>query len=1506
MGDPILDEIMRRAQEQGGLNAPAPATGSRFAAAPPVNDGRMVATAQAPDPAPEKGKLSRFADAFRGAVPEPVRDVVGGALHAATSGEALVNRVGSAFGDGELGTEARHQIERVPVVGKPLAMAADIALAPTTWLTAGFGPEIEAALKGAGAGGKLAAMLMSPISHSPSVVTRAASEVIAGTAAMGAGEMATAAGAPAPVAALSSIVGGVVAVGAIGSVQGAAKTFSRDAAKAAGNNLGATDTRTFIRDLLPADKVLGEIKAPNDFEATAVGRGVNAMVNPSKNLEGDVAKAVNVYDKQVERGNLLSEVATQAALDSHNTGAGTAFGRGGSILDIGADGKITNVVPQRAGLSTAWGDVIEQRNAPALYGMNPQQTAMVKDIHQFVDELNDFRRANGLKVFKNPDAEIAHVSRVVKGIREIEVTGRTNQFLERVHESMAQGQAAGIEYSDNPREVLNLMAQATYREAAGAQLDELITPHVVAAKSVLQQMHPDVVKAKYDAIKGLTAARRIVRQQRSLAIGTRETLDAATLRATRRLGTARQRLGGIMGELKGADSVAAKMPNADAHFTELYQKYQAADDAAQGLRDVLSDGRSDQAAYDGAHRELVTATSQLSKVLGEIQQGGTERTTTYAAAPTERSATSLPRPENTYTPATEAELTTLTAGKDKLRRLDVAQKRVANAEQLAKDTKPDTGAARAAERDLVVARARLARVQGVMAAESSVTASATSMPLSQGRRLRAAQRAVDDMNQTLETLGDYRKTIPNVRSVSGPAITPAAATVLDDAQRANAVASARYARTLESTKASTVLPGYIFGNVTQDIKVGTWKGKFLPADADYKKLAERMNTLTGRPLPTSIDPFSKGVQDFASTVRLMSATGDAAAPFVNGLPLFGQNPLLWAKATAMQYKGMLDPSAVGRYAKANLEAVQEMAKFGVPIGDVEQYLAASQGGGIARPIHAFAQSGAGKQTLGRLESGYDGFVTVARTEMWKALRPVWDDSLDSLATYVRDATGALSSRSLGVGQKQRALESVWLGFSPRLMRSTMALIITAANPDSAAGQQAARSLLGLAAAGTAMAVATNVGIAHLNGEDPDAAWKRIADTLNPTTGKFLSVDVGGQRIGVGGQVRAITQFVAKATVNPSGFATANAFENPLINFYMGRGSVGVNVAGSLIEGATGEKVNVLPYESIDNLPDAALHLGSSLMPFVIQSQTQAKDLSKIDRAVAAATSFGGLNANEKSPADRITELATKQYGKPYAELTGVEQQAMERDHADLFVLRDQRRADMGGKEARDQQTHLKQIDAHRIDGERALVDAASRHLISDAQFRAEMKALQRDAAVLKRDERGAFDSQTADTNKQALTAWYSTFDQAKVPGTDLVDWDQQAVLEDHLLKQMTPEQKNYVDQRRVTKHAPEAEAYFKNEEIVKASGYYDAANKAFEQVRGQVPPEIKSYSDLVLAVNAAQDSGSIGEARLLKNVKNRVDSFASRARLLLRRQDPVLDNAMAANGRVSQPLAQNR
>lgn len=1419
----------------------------------PAEGGRLLSTAKAKQNEPNA--ISRFgagaADLFRSIVPQGVRDVAGRGLRVATSAERTLNLGGSEG----LGTDIGKQIERVPVAGGLLRSAFDIGFAPSTLLTAGKGGAIAAALRGGGAAGKIGAALVSPATNAPTFAGRLFSEVVMGTAASAAAEKVIEDTDSPLLAAAAGLAAGAVAGAGLNAFRGASRTFGRDAAR---HIPGPTDSRTFVRDLLPASEVAKgiDLAAPDSAWRSGLGRRTASLVNPGSVREGEIGVADLVELRQQDNGRMLAEAALMGAIDSHGDGIRVVAGPRGTVFNVDdVSGKILNI-PGSHDLI----DFLEQRRVVQLRGLRPEQQAFVKDLHQLLDERRAFRVANGLPVSKNPDEDIVHISRIVRGIRDVDDVGRTNEFIARVHETRAEGIAAGVRYENDLRATVGLMLQADYRQAAAKQLDQLLAPHVVTPSAVLAKTKPAVVQELRAAVKDLAGERRNVRLERRAAV------KAATLSSQPDLPPQ----GPVMRKPDGTP-----WTQADADRFAVSSTYVENNVAINGaLR------RGDLSKWGSTVDSIDRLTAQpLPEDIRTVYRG--------VSLTAEDAAGLVPGVE-----IPQPIFLSTSRSPDTARYFAQSYRNGYYTHPVVMELSVPRGATGVHMPDL--GRGGVARTEGEVL-------------LPRGGSIRIA--AVEDGGRRV--VGEYMPpksaASPRIRAENGPALTPQSQADLAAAQSRYAAAKTKYARAMDEVRASRVLPGYVFGNQARDVQVGVWKGKFLPTDADYLKLAERMDTLTGRPLPIKVSGAANLARQTGDLIRLASASGDAAAPFIHGLPLFGQSPKVWAKAAMAQYRGLIDPGRTGRYVRQNLETVQEMAQLGIPVGDIEQYISAAGGSGrIERVVQAGARTRVGRQTLGRLEAGYDNFLTVARVEAYKSLKPVWDGTPADLATYIRDLTGALSTKALGVSPGQRAFESIWLAFSPRLFRSTLALVAHAANPNDPVGRQAARSLLGLMGAAAVMAVGTNLAISGAKGETEEQAWKRVQETMDPTTGKFMSVDIGGQRLGVGGQIRAVTQFVAKALAHPSGFATADAFDNPLINFYMGRGSVGVNVAGSIIEGATGERVNVLPYESIDGLPDAALHLGSSLMPFVIQNQFEAHDISKIDRLVLGTTSLLGLNTSQKSPSDRINEEAQARYQKPYAELTGVEQQAIEADRADLFALRDKRREEFGDRETQQRYATLRAVDADRLASENATVDAYKRGQITGSQLRDELKSLQRDAAVQKRRVLGPIDNETSDANKQALTAWYDTFDQAKYPGTELLDWDKHAVLEAATLGAMTADQRRYVNERRVTKHDPSAQWFFDNEKTISNAGYYQKADIAFEKMRQMLPETIQSYSALVAAQGAATQAGDVRTTNFLKMVKNRVDALADRDRVALRRQNSDLDHALLENGRVSVLQPNNR
>ncbi len=389
----------------------------------------------------------------------------------------------------------------------------------------------------------------------------------------------------------------------------------------------------------------------------------------------------------------------------------------------------------------------------------------------------------------------------------------------------------------------------------------------------------------------------------------------------------------------------------------------------------------------------------------------------------------------------------------------------------------------------------------------------------------------------------------------------AAETRLDAVMKQYNAAKNRYSRALESARQREVAPGSLFGMAEENIPIAQWRNRFFPRE-QAEALREGVTKFAQRPEQS---PFVSGVMKLGNTIRFLAAVGDFAEPFIQGLPTLFFRPRVWGTSTLRHYQAFFDPTVQARIMKAKKPAFQEMARHGTPIGDPEFFAALEKGQGFSpgkllelapkgEEVRRLFQQG-GRQTFGRFQASYNTGLASGRALLTEALTDVIPDVAERQA-FIRNLTGGLDSRALGVGPTQRALEGFYLAFSPRLLRSTVALVgDLRLGVRSARGRAAWEALSKLAAGTTALYVTTGLAL----GKD----WDEIKTGLNPLNGKkFLSHEINGDWIGVGGQIRAITQLLAHSVANadnPEAFATLDPFENPILAFYSSRGAPALNI-----------------------------------------------------------------------------------------------------------------------------------------------------------------------------------------------------------------------------------------------------------------------------------------------------------------------------------------------------------
>ena len=289
----------------------------------------------------------------------------------------------------------------------------------------------------------------------------------------------------------------------------------------------------------------------------------------------------------------------------------------------------------------------------------------------------------------------------------------------------------------------------------------------------------------------------------------------------------------------------------------------------------------------------------------------------------------------------------------------------------------------------------------------------------------------------------------------------------------------------------------------------------------------------------------------SSVGRMVKATTDFSAPFIQGLPLLAQDPIKWMKTTVAHYQAFLSPNVVNKFYMENWDELMEMVSYGGHVGGTEFY--ASLGG-----IQTLAGRLPGKigemsekaitQTFGRFGASFGYFGDMARLEIWRGLRENalrQGDDLADLGRLVNRMTGISSAKGIGIGATQRQLENGWFAFAPNYLRA--GLSYSADVFKGGMTGRVARTNLGRLMAGGA---AFYVGISLALGQEPN---------LDPRSGKFGTIKIGNRHIGVGGITYGLARLAGNIAVSakdkPIDLVNLTTLDSPFTKFWYNRSSV---------------------------------------------------------------------------------------------------------------------------------------------------------------------------------------------------------------------------------------------------------------------------------------------------------------------------------------------------------------
>lgn len=359
------------------------------------------------------------------------------------------------------------------------------------------------------------------------------------------------------------------------------------------------------------------------------------------------------------------------------------------------------------------------------------------------------------------------------------------------------------------------------------------------------------------------------------------------------------------------------------------------------------------------------------------------------------------------------------------------------------------------------------------------------------------------------------------------------------------------------------------------------QGRIFPID-----IAEPTNKLiAGAVSPTGV---LNTLAKINAVARMGQTAIDVGPAFIQGLLTLAAYPRAWGKAFSMMLKTLINPKYMARYTVMRRPIRLEMIKHEAAEFAATEFTEATRRGGWLLKI-----PGVGK-VFQRFGTAFEALLDVARTEIYSLLkshhthklgRELTHAEITDLVTIADHMVGIASMNRLGISKYTQSLIGNTL-YAQRYYLSFVSLLARAFQGGIGAGEvrkAIAKLLVAMPAFMSAIAYFLGQKDRIIPTED-----RPIPKMFDPRTGEFMTVEIGGTHVGLGGiwvaAFRLLASIVKTATDNPEDFASIDPHENPVLRGGYGRSSP---VLGGIIDIATGR--NYLG-ERVTRTPDDFLRL----------------------------------------------------------------------------------------------------------------------------------------------------------------------------------------------------------------------------------------------------------------------------------------------------------------------------
>ncbi len=539
---------------------------------------------------------------------------------------------------------------------------------------------------------------------------------------------------------------------------------------------------------------------------------------------------------------------------------------------------------------------------------------------------------------------------------------------------------------------------------------------------------------------------------------------------------------------------------------------------------------------------------------------------------------------------------------------------------------------------------------------------------------------------------------------------------------------------------------------------GMFKGIWFTPEAG-KAIANKFN----EKIPEALQPFLK----VSGLARFMGTGFDMGYPMIQGFPTLVTNPKAFFGGVKVMFQSALDPSFNNRLINSiEFRNLQRETGFTVGRGESEFFEEMGPQGLFTKVAGKIPVIGKSLQSGAmRMQAAFDTPGNYLRMQITASLRDSYvksGKSLRELGRYADQMTGVWSSAGSGISKQQSAVEQLLL-FAPRYFKASLALVGNAlrSGPNQA---ESLKTLASMAYIGPYM----YMKLADLAGEEP---------VLDPSDSRFMTLRIGDQRIGFGGNFLSLARFLGRSIDNKPDP------ENPLVQFWRGKTSP---IAGSVIDIANNETYMGTP---LNDLGDVSLYLGTRLLPFWLQSLIMENPPKNVKEGVLQTVSqLAGMRQFPVGYSEERERIANEKYGVGYDQLNPEQRATIDADKTLKAIPA------LQGKKFAGQQLTTASFDKERQALE-VKAQAVDNGQISKKQFReaqADINSQMGSEIELIRQQYPGKEKELsqAESIRQQYYELINTEDVAGRPGFEAAE---------EFLNKQTPEVKQYIEQTQIAR-----------------------------------------------------------------------------------------------------------